>query len=114
MFELLPVDVRRLVLCSPAQGAELLLRVSPVLCGERGLRRRTLLWLHMLLRRLLLFLLVPCVCQLRGRVLRVCPSPSVLPVFMRSPTDCSSCSLFLLRVSPAVSGSASVLDERSP
>lgn len=78
MFELLPVDLRWRVLCSPAQGAELLLRMPTVLRRERGLRRQTLVWLHMLLRRLLLLLRVPCLCRLRR-----CPSPSVLPVFMR-------------------------------
>uniref|UniRef100_M8ARU7 Uncharacterized protein n=1 Tax=Aegilops tauschii TaxID=37682 RepID=M8ARU7_AEGTA len=43
VFELLPVDLRRRVLRRPAQGAELLLRMPPVLRGERGLRRRALL-----------------------------------------------------------------------
>lgn len=95
VFELLPVDLRRWVLRSPAQGPELLLRMPPVLRGERGLRRRTLVWLLMLLCRLLLLLRVPCLCRLRRRVLRRRPSPSLLPVFMRGRIEifllCSCC-----------------------
>ena len=114
VFELLPVDLRWRVLCRPAQGAELLLRMPPLLRGEQGLRRRrALVWLVVLLRRLLLLLRVPCLCRLRPRVLRRCPSPSLLPVFMRRRIEifllllrscCVRCAL------PVGSGSAGVFD----